>query len=128
MRCISRSLRVGILVALVVGTASAAQREDEEGKIEPFLGFWESQIKSPDGQDRGNCGGRTGDYGEKLLNCSMPVGQLPLNARGEAWLKYMDMLQSPTTTECVGLSLPSAIGSAATISFAASPGRVVVDV
>ena len=54
----------------------------------------------PDGQDRGNCGGRTGDYGEKLLNCSMPVDQLPLNARGEAWLKYVDILQSPTTVEC----------------------------
>jgi len=60
----------------------------------------------PDGQDRGNCGGRTGDYGEKLLNCSVPVDQLPLNARGEAWLKYVDIFQSPTTAECSQLGLP----------------------
>jgi hypothetical protein len=40
----------------------------------------------------------------------------------------MDMLQSPTTTECAGLSLPSALGSADNLSFSASPGRVVVNV
>ena len=130
MRSLRRATIGSSLVALVlvVGTAAAAaQSYDEEEKIDRFLGFWDSQIINPDGQDRGNCGGRTGDYGEKLVNCSMPVGQLPLNARGEAWLKYMDMLQSPTTTECAGLSLPSALGSADNVSFSASPGRVVVD-
>jgi len=74
----------------------------------------------PDGQDRGNCGGRTGDYGEKLLNCSVPVDQLPLNARGEAWLKYVDIFQSPTTAECSQLGLPALLTDGVYIS--ASPG------
>jgi hypothetical protein len=45
------------------------------------------EIDNPNGQDRGNCGGRLGDYGEKLLNCEMPA-RLPLNKRGVAWLKF----------------------------------------
>jgi len=121
----------GVLVALVVvvsAALAAAQTDDEYDKIYPFLGNWDSRISMPDGQDRGNCGGRTDEFGVKLVNCSMPVGQLPLNARGEAWLKYMDIYQSPSTTECVGLSLPSALGSAGNISFSASPGRVVINV
>ena len=131
MRSLRRAAVASSLVALVlvIGAAAlAAQSYDEAEKIDRFLGLWASQISNPDGQDRGNCGGRTGDYGEKLVNCSMPVGQLPLNARGEAWLKYMDMHQSPSTNDCVGLSLPSALGSADNISFSGSPGRVVINV
>jgi len=120
----------GVLVALVlvVTAAPVAAQDDEYDKIYPFLGNWDSRISMPDGQDRGNCGGRTDEFGVKLVNCSMPVGQLPLNARGEAWLNYVDIFQSPSTTECVGLSLPSALGSAGNISFSASPGRVVITV
>ena len=132
MRGLSRTVTTCVLAALwlLVGTpaVNAQTPDDEYDKIYPFLGNWDSQISMPDGQDRGNCGGRTDEFGVKLVNCSMPVGQLPLNARGEAWLKYMDIFQSPSTTECVGLSLPSALGSAGNISFSASPGRVVITV
>jgi len=110
-------------LVLAVGTTDAAAQADEEyEKILPFIGHWDSDVVVPDGQDRGNCGGRTGDYGEKLLNCSLPVDQLPLNARGEAWLKYVDIFQSPTTAECAQLGLPALLTDGAFIS--ASPGRV----
>ena len=91
-------------------------------KILPFIGHWDSDVAVPDGQDRGNCGGRTGDAGEKQLNCSMPVDQLPLNARGEAWLKYVDIMQSPVTVACAQLGLPALLTDGGYIS--ASPGRV----
>ncbi len=121
-------VRAGALLALVmvVGTADVAAQSDEEfEKVFPFIGNWDSEIANPDGQDRGNCGGRTGDYGEKLVNCSLPADQLPLNARAEAWLKYMDLLQSPTTTECAQVGLPAMLGDR--VSISASPGRVVID-
>jgi hypothetical protein len=112
-----------LALALAIGTGSAAaQADDESEKILPYIGHWDSDVAVPDGQDRGNCGGRTGDAGEKVLNCSMPVDQLPLNARGEAWLKYVDILQSPTTAECSQLGLPAFLTDGAYIS--ASPGRV----
>ena len=106
MRGRSHAPSTGVLVALslLVSTAAAAQSDDEYDKIYPFLGNWDSGISMPNGQDRGSCGGRTDEFGVKLVNCSMPVDQLPLNARGEAWLKYMDIFQSPSTTECVGES------------------------
>lgn len=128
MRGLRRAASAGSLVALVlvVGTAgTAAQSDDEYEKIVPFLGHWASQINNPTGQDRGNCGGRLGDYGEKVLNCSMPVDQLPLNARGEAWMKYVDLLQSPDTTACVGSTMPSSLGDG--FSLSAAPGRVDID-
>jgi hypothetical protein len=112
-------------LVLVVGTTNAAAQADadeEYDKILPFIGHWDSDVVVPDGQDRGNCGGRMGDYGEKLLNCSLPVDQLPLNSRGEAWLKYVDIFQSPTTAECSQLGLPALLTDGAFIS--ASPGRV----
>jgi hypothetical protein len=110
------------LVLVVVTTNVAAQLEEEFESISPFLGSWDSQITSPGGQDRGSCGGRTGDYGEKLLNCSMPADQLPLNVRGEAWMNYVDLFQSPTTAECAMLSLPAMLGD--DFSLTAEPGRV----
>jgi hypothetical protein len=130
MKHLRRAPSTGILVALLllIGTAAAAQSDDEYDNIYPFLGNWDSQISMPDGQDRGSCGGLTDEFGVKLVNCSMPVDHLPLNARGQAWLKYVDIFQSPSTTECAGLSLPSALGSASNVSFSGSPGRVVINV
>ena len=90
MTVLRRVAGAGALFALmmVIGTAGvAAQNNEEYEQIFPFLGHWDSQISAPDGQDRGNCGGRLGDYGEKQLNCSMPVDNLPLNARAEAWIR-----------------------------------------
>jgi hypothetical protein len=116
---------VGVFLSLVlvIGTGNVAAQTDEEyEKILPYIGHWDSDVVVPDGQDRGNCGGRTGDAGEKLLNCSMPVDQLPLNARGEAWLKYVDIMQSPTTIACAQLGLPALLTDGAYIS--GSPGRV----
>lgn len=120
-----RVARAGAVLALglLIGTANAAAQTDEEyEKILPLIGRWDSDVAVPDGQDRGNCGGRTGDAGEKLLNCSLPVDQLPLNARGEAWLKYVDIMQSPTTVACAQLGLPALLTDGAYIS--ASPGRI----
>ena len=120
-----RIAQAGALFALVLvvgATNASAQADEEYEKILPFIGHWDSDVAVPDGQDRGNCGGRTGDAGEKQLNCSMPVDQLPLNARGEAWLKYVDIMQSPTTVACAQLGLPALLTDGGYIS--ASPGRV----
>jgi len=112
-----------LVLVMVAGTADLAAQSDEEfEKMFPFIGNWDTEIDSPNGQDRGNCGGRTGDYGEKLLNCSLPADQLPLNTRAEAWLKYMDHRQSPTLAECAEISNPTMFGNGIYIS--ASPGRV----
>ena len=77
----------------------AAQTDEQFFKSFPFIGNWDTGVDNPDGQDRGNCGGRLGDYGEKLLNCSLPVDQLPLNRRGEAWLEFADHRASPALSE-----------------------------
>ena len=121
LRRVARGALVA-LVLVVVATNVAAQAGGEFESIFPFLGSWDSQIQNPGGQDRGNCGGRTGDYGEKLLNCSLPTDQLSLNARGEAWMNYVDLFQSSTTAECAMLSLPAMLGD--DFSLSATPGRV----
>ena len=128
MTVLRRVAGAGALFALmlVVGTANVAAQYDAEFEaIYPFLGNWDSQIRNPDGQDRGNCGGRTGDYGEKLLNCSLPTDQLPLSARGEAWMNYVDLMQSPATVQCAAAGLPASLGE--DYSLSATPGRVVID-
>jgi hypothetical protein len=126
MAC-ARAVRIGSLFVLVMlaGTANVAAQADEEYyQVEPFIGNWATDISSPDGQDRGNCGGRVGDYGEKRTNCSMPVDQLPLNSRGEAWMRYMDVRQSPVYNECVPIGLPMLATENSLIS--AAPGRIVL--
>ena len=100
-----------------------AQTDEMFDKSYAFIGNWNAGINNPDGQDRGNCGGRLGDYGEKLLNCSMPVDQLPLNKRGEGWMKYVDARQSPSLAECSQVAVPPLLGSGAYIS--GYPNRLV---
>jgi hypothetical protein len=115
-----------IALAMVFGTPDLAAQTDEQfEKIFPFIGHWDSEVANPDGQDRGNCGGRLGDWGEKLLNCAMPVDQLPLNKRGEAWLKYMDHRQSPVMNECAQVAVPALL--AADTYLNAYPKRLVID-
>ncbi len=101
----------------------AAQSVEQFDKSFPFIGSWENGSDSPDGQDRGNCGGRLGDYGEKLINCSLPADQLPLNRRGEAWLEFADHRASPTLAECAEVAIPGLLGSAMYIS--GYPDRLV---
>ena len=84
-----------------------AQTDEQFFKSFPFIGNWDPGVGNPDGQDRGNCGGRLGDYGEKLLNCSLPVDQLPLNKRGEAWLEFADHRASPALAECAEVAVPA---------------------
>lgn len=115
---------VCVALAMVIGAADASAQTDEEfEKIYPFIGNWESQV-AMEGQDRGNCGGRLGDYGEKILNCTMPVDQLPLNARAEAWLKYMDARQSPSMADCQQIPFPAVLGEGSEIM--AYPGRLEI--
>jgi hypothetical protein len=121
-----RAAITGIFLALAVafGAANLAAQTDEEfERIYPFIGNWDAQVGTTS-QDRGNCGGRLGDFGEKLVNCTMPVDQLPLNARGEAWLKYMDARQSPTGSECAEPTYPAVLGEGSEI--AAYPGRLEI--
>jgi len=113
------------LVAAGLAANAAAQSDDEFFKVYPFLGQWDPQISSPDGQDRGNCGGRLGDWGEKLLNCTLPAGRLPFNSRAEAWLRYNDQLQSPTQADCAQISYPAVLGD--TIFISGYPGRLVME-
>jgi hypothetical protein len=104
-------------IVMLVGCVELKAQSDEMfDKSYAFIGNWNAGINNPDGQDRGNCGGRLGDYGEKLLNCSMPVDQLPLNKRGEAWMKYVDARQSPSLAECSQVAVPPLLGSGAYIS------------
>jgi hypothetical protein len=118
----------GVFVALFVmmfGTLNlAAQSDSDSEKIRPFIGHWNIFSTNVEGEDRGNCGGRLGDAGEKALNCSLPVDQLPLNKRGEAWLKFIDQRNSPTIAECAQVSLPSVLTSDTYIS--GFPDRLLI--
>ena len=127
MKGARRAMFATVLALAMVSMAAgpAAQTDEAFDKTFPFLGHWDAQVSSPDGQDRGNCGGRTGDYGEKLVNCTMPVGRLPLNSRAEAWLRYRDQLQSPTQADCAQIGFPAVLGDAIFIS--AYPGRLVTE-
>jgi len=60
---------LGVAMVTAMAASLPAQTNEEFDKILPFLAGWNAQVSSPDGQDRGNCAGRTGDYGEKLVNC-----------------------------------------------------------
>jgi hypothetical protein len=113
------------LVMASLAAGLAAQTDEESTKIFPFLGQWDPQVSSPDGQDRGNCGGHIGDWGEKLLNCTMPAGRLPLNSRAEAWLVYRDQLQSPTQADCAQIGFPAILGE--TIFISGYRGRLVME-
>ena len=116
------------LLALAMASLSAglsAQTDEEATKVFPLLGQWDPQVSSPDGQDRGNCGGQLGDWGEKLVNCTIPAGRLPLNSRAEAWLLYRDQLQSPTQADCAQITFPAVLGE--TIFIAGYPGRLVME-
>jgi len=124
----TRRTTCATVVALALAGMAAslpAQTNEEFDKIFPFLGQWDPHISSPDGQDRGSCGGYTGDYGEKLVNCTMPVGRLPLNSRAEAWLRYVDQLQSPTQADCAQIAFPAVLGDV--LFIAAYPGRLVME-
>jgi len=127
MQSVRSTTIVAVLALVAAGIAAdaAAQSDDEFFKVYPFLGQWDPQISSPDGQDRGNCGGRLGDWGEKLLNCTLPAGRLPFNSRAEAWLRYNDQLQSPTQADCAQISYPAVLGD--TIFISGYPGRLVME-
>src|SRR5438445_523214 len=108
---------------MMLGTFNAvAQSNEEFDKVYPFVGHWSIFSTNTEGEDRGNCGGRLGDAGEKALNCSMPIDQLPLNKRGEAWLKFVDQRNSPSIAECAQVAIPSLLTSDNFIS--AFPGRL----
>ncbi len=127
MTGVKRAAMTGACLALAMIIAAAdlsAQSDDEFDKIFPYIGNWDTDVFNPTGQDRGNCGGRVGDYGEKLLNCSLPADQLPLNARGEAWLRYMDERQSPSGSECAQVAVPGVLGNGGQIT--AYPDRLVI--
>ena len=93
----------------------AAQSDEQFDKSFSFIGSWGAGIgrgaEGPASEDRGNSGGRLGDYGEKLLNCAMPADQLPLNKRGEAWLVFADHRASPVLAECANVSIPTVFDS-----------------
>ena len=116
------ALRVGatwgfLVLMIVLGESMlGAQSVEQFDKSFSFIGNWDTGIGNPDGQDRGNCGGRLGDYGEKLLNCSLPVDQLPLNLRGEAWLEFADQRASPALAECAEVAVPGLVAGGVYIS------------
>ena len=119
------NIAVAFLALVMVATPDLAAQSDEMfDKVFPFIGNWDPEIDNPNGQDRGNCGGRVGDWGEKLLNCSMPGDQLPLNKRGAAWMKYVDHRQSPSLSECAQVAIPPLLSGGGYIS--AFPDRLVI--
>jgi hypothetical protein len=117
---------VGVFSVAMIAFGSwilGAQSVEQFDKSFPYIGGWSNGADNPDGQDRGNCGGRLGDYGEKLINCSLPADQLPLNRRAEAWLEFADHRASPSLAECAEVAIPGLLGSAMYIS--AYPNRLV---
>ena len=113
----SKTRATFLMLILLSGAVDLiAQSDSQFDKLYPFLGHWSIYSTNTEGEDRGNCGGRLGDYGEKLLNCSMPVDQLPLNKRGEAWMKFTDQRASPSLAECAQVAMPSLLTSDAYIS------------
>jgi hypothetical protein len=128
MKGTRRAMVAALLAFAFLGATAgpaAAQSDEEFDKIFPFLGAWDPDISGPDGQDRGNCGGRLGDNGEKLVNCTLPVARLPLNSRAEAWLKYQDQLSSPTQADCAQIAFPVVL--AENIYISAYPGRLITE-
>jgi hypothetical protein len=113
------------LVTYGMAVSLPAQTDVEMEKALPFLGAWDSNVSSPDGQDRGNCGGHLGDYGEDLVNCSIPAGRLSLNSRAEAWLEYRDQLQSTTQADCAQAGFPAILGEPFYVS--GRPGRLLME-
>ena len=57
-----RAMFATALGLAMAGTAAglAAQTNEQFDKTFPFLGGWDAQVGSPNGQDRGNCGGHDG--------------------------------------------------------------------
>src|SRR5215510_13289225 len=120
VRALTKSISIGIpllVLVFILGSSKLfAQSDEMYDKAFPYIGHWDPDIDNPNGQDRGNCGGRLGDYGEKLLNCEMPGDQLPLNKRGVAWLKFVDHRQAPSLAECAQVSLPPLLSGGVYIS------------
>jgi hypothetical protein len=85
MKLIS-SVSIVTFAVLLSSINLAAQSDEMFDKISPYIGNW-GVTYGVDAQDRGNCGGWTGDSGEKLLNCQLPAHTLPLNARGKVWME-----------------------------------------
>jgi hypothetical protein len=111
---------VFLTVLLFAPAVLTAQSIEQEDKSKAFIGSWGPGIgrglTRAGSEERGNCGGRLGDYGEKINNCGIPVDQLPLNKRGEAWLEFVDHAASPAQSECANLNIPSVSGSGVVIS------------
>ena len=113
---------VGVFLVLLMFKPSAltGQTIEQQEKSRLLIGSWGPSIgrglTRAGSEERGNCGGRLGDYGEKLNNCGIPVDQLPLNKRAEAWLAFADHPASPAQSECANLAIPSASGAGVIIS------------
>lgn len=112
-------------LTLIVPMNLAAQSTEQFDKVFPFIGNWGVDY-GPEGQDRGNCGGRLGDAGEKLLNCQIPADQLPLNARGEAWLKFFDHRASPALNDCAPGVIPSLLGDSGRWFLSGRKNEVII--
>src|SRR4030095_138267 len=95
-----RVIAAVVLAVLLFGPpVLTAQSLEQEEKSKAFIGSWGPNIgrgvTRAGSEERGNCGGRLGDYGEKINNCGIPVDQLPLNKRGEAWMVFADHEAAP---------------------------------
>ena len=67
MTMVARHAAVAFTVALIIAVGPArlgAQVDEDFDKMYPFIGYWDTDIGLR-GQDRGNCGGRLGDWARK---------------------------------------------------------------
>jgi len=119
-----------ILAIMFLNAADlAAQRVDPQeqfDKVYPLIGNWGVDY-GPEGQDRGNCGGWSGEAGEKLLNCQIPADQLPLNARGIAWMQFQDHRLSPTLNDCAPGVIPRLLGDNCRWFLSGLTGEVMIN-
>ena len=115
---------LGLVMALgVMDLAAAQQNSAITDNALRFIGRWDRDNEVP----RGNCGGFTDGRGTPLVNCAIPVDQLPMNDRARAWLEYFDELQSPTLAGCVSITVPSLIGDVRPWSISFKENEAIIN-
>ena len=119
------SVSIAAFVVLLSSINLAAQSDEMFDKASPYIGNWGVNY-GVDGQDRGNCGGWTGEGGEKLLNCQIPAHTLPLNARGKAWMEFVDHRMSPGLNDCAPGVIPSLLGDSGRWYLSGRENEIVI--
>jgi len=121
------SVIAGAVVAFVMAVSASdgsaqAQTAITDNALQ-FIGNWTRDRSVP----RGDCGGAKDERGTPIEDCSTPMGNLPMNDRARAWLKYYDELQSPALNECAAITVPNLLGDVRPFGISFKTDRVVIN-